>query len=156
MGNLWRSLSPTFTRLSKTIWPHLRNLALRRKGQPAEKSCFVSHRKFMLPRLRQRLEVARALTNGLKVHLAKQRESHPRALPYIAKPCIFQNKNNRFFEEGSLSVVVAGCGQVGRGSRGGQRISVVHGQWAASSASSNCPLVHSLALRLFSRSVRQT
>ena len=37
------------------------------------------------------------------------------------RPCIFQNKNNRFFEEGSLSVVVAGCGQVGRGSRGGQR-----------------------------------
>ena len=57
------------------------------------------------------------------------------------RPCIFQNKNNRFFEEGSLSVVVAGCGQVGRGSRGGKRISVVHGQWAASSVSSNCPLV---------------
>jgi len=58
--------------------------------------------------------------------------------------------------EVSLIVVVEGCGQVGRGSRGGQRASVVHGQRAGSSASSNCPLVHSLAPWRFSRSVRQT
>ena len=53
-------------------------------------------------------------------------------------------------------VVVAGCGQVGRGPRGGQRVAQVHGQRAASSVSSNCPLVHSLAPQQLSRSVRQT
>ena len=38
-----------------------------------------------------------------------------------ATPCIFQTKDHEFSEEGSLIVVVAGCGQVGRGPRGGQR-----------------------------------
>jgi len=36
-------------------------------------------------------------------------------------PCIFQKKDHKFVREGSLIVVVEGCGQVGRGPRGGQR-----------------------------------
>ena len=37
------------------------------------------------------------------------------------RPCIFQKKDHKFSKEDSLIVVVAGCGQVGRGSCGGQR-----------------------------------
>jgi hypothetical protein len=42
--------------------------------------------------------------------------------------------------------VVAGCGEVGRGPRGGQRASVVHGT-GRFERSSNCPLVHSRLFR---------
>ena len=37
------------------------------------------------------------------------------------RSCIFRKKDREFSEGGSLIVVVAGCGQVGRGSCGGQR-----------------------------------
>jgi hypothetical protein len=79
-------------------------------------------------------------------------------------PCIFQEKDHEFSKQGSLRVLQGGFLER-RGGRlwsSGQRParwatrSVVHGQRAASSASSNCPLVHSLAPRSFSRSVRQT
>jgi hypothetical protein len=36
-------------------------------------------------------------------------------------PCIFQKKDHEFSDEGTLIVVVEGCGPVGRGPRGGQR-----------------------------------
>ena len=84
--------------------------------------------------------------------------------PRGAWPCIFQEKDHEFSKQGSLRVLQGGFLER-RGGRlwsSGQRParwatrSVVHGQRAASSASSNCPLVHSLAPRSFSRSVRQT
>ena len=34
-------------------------------------------------------------------------------------PCIFQEKEHEVSKEGSLNVVVEGCGQVGRGPRRG-------------------------------------
>jgi hypothetical protein len=37
------------------------------------------------------------------------------------QPCIFQKKAVEFDLEVLLNVVVEGCGQVGRGPRGGQR-----------------------------------
>jgi len=44
--------------------------------------------------------------------------------------CIFHLKDDEFSEESSLMVVVGGCGQVGRGPRGGKReaLSTASGQ----------------------------
>jgi hypothetical protein len=50
------------------------------------------------------------------------------------RPCIFQKKGSEFSKGGSLNVVVEGCGQVGRGPRGGQRaaLSTASGPFRAS------------------------
>jgi hypothetical protein len=55
-----------------------------------------------------------------KKKLAPKAEGKMEARPAPA-PCIFQKKAVEFDPEVILIVVVGGCGQVGRGPRGGQR-----------------------------------
>ena len=71
------------------------------------------------------------------------------------QPCIFQRKVREFSGEGSLNVVVEGCGQVGRGPRGGQRAALSTASWPlrAQLELSTYPQPRAAT---FSRSVRQT